>query len=117
MHTRLMCATTCNREIQNKLGGKAIERPQIDVSRHVWHGLVNEAFGMKLRPSFDPYTSANHFLLAAYMLPYISYTTYVGLNMHVEGHCAQEVTYFSHLDHLIHFLLILTDAGTSITWQ
>lgn len=46
---------------------------------------------MKLRPSFNPYSSGNAFLLAAYMLPYVSYTAYVGLNEHVEGVRARSV--------------------------
>jgi len=79
------------REISSKLGDKAIARPTIDISRHVWGGLFNEAFGRKLKPAFDPYTTSNHFLLAAYMLPYISYTGLVALNAHTEGKCARNL--------------------------
>lgn len=79
------------REISKKLGEKAISRPEIDISRKVWGGLFNEAFGTKLKPAFDPYTTGNHFLLAAYMLPYVSYTGYVALGMHAEGKCARDV--------------------------
>lgn len=78
------------------LGEKAISRPQIDISRHNWGGVFNEAFGTKLRPSFNPYSSGNAFLLAAYMLPYVSYTTYVGINEHVEGVRARSVRVYSY---------------------
>jgi len=82
----------CGREISSKLGDKAIARPTIDISRHVWGGLFNEAFGRKLKPAFDPYTTGNHFLLAAYMLPYISYTGLVALNAHTKGKSARNVS-------------------------
>lgn len=83
------------REITTQLGDKAIPRPAIDISRHVWGGLFNEAFGKKLRPAFDPYTTGNHFLLAAYMLPYVSYTGLVALNAHTQGKSAREVSIIS----------------------
>ena len=81
-----------DRELSTKLGAKAITRPEIDISRKVWNGLFNEAFGVKLKPAFDPYTTGNHFLLAAYMLPYVSYTGYVSIGMHAEGSSARDVS-------------------------
>eukprot|EP00897_Mesotaenium_endlicherianum_P003871 jgi/Mesen1/3511/ME000197S02530 len=68
------------RIIREYLGSKSVARPQIDISITNWNKLVSTALGFKLSTPFNPYQDDLHFLIAAFALPYVGLTAYVGTN-------------------------------------
>ncbi|XP_075652745.1 ferritin-like catalase Nec2 [Castanea sativa] len=57
---------------------KGFPRPLLDLSKESFANVVDAAVGKKLSPPFDPYYSGVHYLLAAYLIPYVGLTGYVG---------------------------------------
>ncbi|KDP27958.1 hypothetical protein JCGZ_19038 [Jatropha curcas] len=49
------------------------------------------ALGRELSPPFDPYSSGSHSLIAAYMIPYVSLTGYIGINQRIEGSASKQL--------------------------
>ncbi|CAN6295127.1 unnamed protein product [Urochloa humidicola] len=72
------------RAIQRTVGG--IPRPLIDLSPHNFAMVMDEAFGYKLDPPFDPYVNSLNFLLASYVIPYLGLNGYVGTNPIIDGY-------------------------------
>ncbi|CAL4939352.1 unnamed protein product [Urochloa decumbens] len=72
------------RAIQRTVGG--IPRPLIDLSPHNFARVMDEAFGYKLDPPFDPYVNSLNFLLASYVIPYLGLNGYVGTNPIIDGY-------------------------------
>ncbi|NP_001142402.1 Desiccation-related protein PCC13-62 [Zea mays] len=72
------------RAIQRTVGG--IPRPLIDLSAHNFARVMDEAFGTRLDPPFDPYVNSLNFLLASYVIPYLGINGYVGTNPIVDGY-------------------------------
>ncbi|CAN6306666.1 unnamed protein product [Urochloa humidicola] len=70
------------RAIQRTVGG--IPRPLIDLSPHNFAMVMDEAFGYKLDPPFDP--NSLNFLLASYVIPYLGLNGYVGTNPIIDGY-------------------------------
>eukprot|EP00897_Mesotaenium_endlicherianum_P003870 jgi/Mesen1/3510/ME000197S02524 len=68
------------RIIREFLGDQQIPRPLIDVSTNNWNSLVSKALGFNLSTPFNPYQDDIHFLIAAFVLPYVGLTAYVGTN-------------------------------------
>lgn len=64
------------RAIVTTVGGFA--RPQIDLSRHNFANIFDQAVGYKLTPPFDPYSNTVNYLLASYVIPYVGLVGYVG---------------------------------------
>ncbi|XP_010549015.1 PREDICTED: desiccation-related protein PCC13-62 [Tarenaya hassleriana] len=57
---------------------KGFPRPHMDLSGGAFAKVMDEALGMTLVPSFDPYSNPINFLLASYLVPYVGLTGYVG---------------------------------------
>ncbi|KAF8721063.1 hypothetical protein HU200_023477 [Digitaria exilis] len=72
------------RSIQRTVGG--IPRPLIDLSAHNFARVMDQAFGSKLNPPFDPYINSLNFLLASYVIPYLGINGYVGTNPIIDGY-------------------------------
>ncbi|GMY16887.1 desiccation-related protein PCC13-62-like [Fagus crenata] len=64
------------RAIFTRIGG--IHRPLLDLSRHTFAKVFDEAVGFKLSPPFDPYLNTLNYLLASYVIPYVGLVGYVG---------------------------------------
>jgi len=60
------------------LGSKAFARPQIDIGLATWQTLLEKGYGVSV-PQFDPYTYDMDWLIAAFALPYVGLTAYVGI--------------------------------------
>lgn len=94
-----MCYCFRCRSIQRTVGG--IPRPLIDLSAHNFAKVMDEAFGYKLDPPFDPYTNSLNFLLASYVIPYLGLNGYVGTNPIIDGYETKKVT-ISRTHSMIH---------------
>ncbi|CAN6289467.1 unnamed protein product [Urochloa humidicola] len=77
------------RAIQHTVGG--IPRPLIDLSPYNFARVMDEAFGYKLEPPFDPYINSLNFLLASYVIPYLGLNGYVGTNPIIDGYKTKEL--------------------------
>ncbi|XP_050203338.1 ferritin-like catalase Nec2 [Mercurialis annua] len=64
------------RSIWRTVGG--FPRPLYDLRAENFANFFDEALEMKLDPPFDPYATTSHYLLAAYLLPYVGLVGYVG---------------------------------------
>ncbi|XP_078156124.1 desiccation-related protein PCC13-62-like [Carex rostrata] len=59
---------------------KGFPRPLLDISSGNFAKIMDMAFKRKLNPPFDPYANGLNYLLAAYVIPYVGLTGYVGAN-------------------------------------
>jgi hypothetical protein len=64
--------------LQKELGSYYFPRVQLNLSAANWANIIDEAFGEKLHPPFNPYTNTLNFLISAYAIPYVGLTGYVG---------------------------------------
>lgn len=78
-----------NRAMKKHVEG--FPRPLMDLSSSCFAEMMNSAFGESLDPPFNPYANSLNFLLASYLLPYTTLTSYEGLNPHLESPVARRV--------------------------
>nr|AWK59781.1 13-62 protein [Linderniella brevidens] len=71
------------RAIQSSVPG--FPRPLLDLSEKSFATIMDDAFGKPLNPPFDPYANDINYLLAAYVVPYVGLTGYVGANPKLES--------------------------------
>ncbi|KAK7405545.1 hypothetical protein VNO78_06957 [Psophocarpus tetragonolobus] len=71
------------RAIKSAVGG--FPRPLLDISKASIGKLMDSAFGKPLSPPFDPYANSLNFILAAYVIPYVGLTGYVGANPQLQN--------------------------------
>jgi hypothetical protein len=64
----------------------------INLSAHNFARVMDEAFGHRVDPPFDPYINSLNFLLASYMIPYLGINGYVGANPIIDGYETKKVT-------------------------
>ncbi|CAM6056328.1 unnamed protein product [Sphagnum tenellum] len=64
--------------IQKALGPYYFPRVQLDLSNATWANLMDNAFGEKLNPPFNPYINSLNYLISIYTIPYVGLTGYVG---------------------------------------
>ncbi|BFI34078.1 hypothetical protein AXG93_3228s1150 [Marchantia polymorpha subsp. ruderalis] len=79
------------RLIRSKLKGKAVPRPQLDISRSVWARFLAQALEQELIPPFNPYNDTISFLIAAQVLPYAALSAYFDQSSHIVGQEAQKL--------------------------
>ncbi|KAF9622835.1 hypothetical protein IFM89_034070 [Coptis chinensis] len=63
----------------------AFPRPLMDLSATHFARLMDTAMGIEMQPPFNPYLNDINFLLASYLFPYLSLTSYVGTNSLFNG--------------------------------
>ncbi|KAK4265936.1 hypothetical protein QN277_026921 [Acacia crassicarpa] len=66
------------RAIKSTVSG--FPRPLLNLSKEAFGEVMNNAFGRRLYPPFDPYANEINYLLASYVIPYVGLTGYVGAN-------------------------------------
>ncbi|XP_073053285.1 desiccation-related protein PCC13-62-like [Primulina eburnea] len=66
-------------------------RPLLDLSVANFATVMNNAFGKKLHPPFDPYANDLNYLLASYVIPYVGLTGYVGANPKLQSPTAKKL--------------------------
>ncbi|KAF6142648.1 hypothetical protein GIB67_015134 [Kingdonia uniflora] len=66
------------------LGG--FPRPLLDLSSQNFAEVMDDAFGYKLYPPFDPYLNSINYMLASYVIPYMGLVGYVGTNPYLKGY-------------------------------
>ncbi|CAN8320942.1 unnamed protein product [Cochlearia groenlandica] len=59
---------------------KGFARPQLDLSKKAFAKVMDNAFGIKFVPPFNPYENSVNYLIASYLVPYVGLTGYVGAN-------------------------------------
>ncbi|KAG2305148.1 hypothetical protein Bca4012_064216 [Brassica carinata] len=59
---------------------KGFARPLLDLSIKSFAKVMDDAFGRKLVPPFNPYANSYNYLIASYLVPYVGLTGYVGAN-------------------------------------
>ncbi|KAG2260903.1 hypothetical protein Bca4012_022023 [Brassica carinata] len=64
------------RAIADMTGG--IPRPLLNLTRENFAMFMDRAVGRRSNPRFDPYANSLNYLLAAYYIPYVGLTGYVG---------------------------------------
>ncbi|KAI3469258.1 hypothetical protein Pfo_025921 [Paulownia fortunei] len=64
------------RAIKSTISG--FPRPLLNLSATSFATIMNNAFGERLIPEFDPYINDINYLLASYIIPYVGLTGYVG---------------------------------------
>ncbi|XP_024017726.1 desiccation-related protein PCC13-62 [Morus notabilis] len=57
---------------------RGIPRPLLNLSSESFARISDQAVGFNLRPSFGPYANTLNYLLAAYTIPYVGLSGYVG---------------------------------------
>ncbi|KAJ6817416.1 desiccation-related protein PCC13-62-like [Iris pallida] len=77
------------RAIKKTVGG--FPRPLINLSKHNFEQIFDEAFGYSLSPPFDPYIDSLNYLLASYVIPYVGLVAYVGTNPNIEGYVTKRL--------------------------
>lgn len=77
------------RALKTTVGG--IPRPLLDLSAKNFAKILNEAFGYKLEPPFDPYRDSLSFMIASYVVPYVGLTGYVGTNPNIIGYVTKRL--------------------------
>lgn len=70
---------------------KGFPRPLLDISSGNFAKIMDMAFKRKLNPPFDPYANGLNYLLAAYVIPYVGLTGYVGANPKLQSPQAKRV--------------------------
>ncbi|XP_028760125.1 desiccation-related protein PCC13-62-like [Neltuma alba] len=64
---------------------KGFPRPLLNLSSEAFGEVMNNAFGRRLYPPFDPYANEINYLLASYVIPYVGLTGYVGANPQLQN--------------------------------
>ncbi|MED6139444.1 hypothetical protein PIB30_083894 [Stylosanthes scabra] len=59
---------------------KGFPRPLLNISSETFGEIIDNAFGEKLNPSFDPYANDINYLIASYAISYVGLNGYVGAN-------------------------------------
>ncbi|KAE9591621.1 hypothetical protein Lalb_Chr20g0120681 [Lupinus albus] len=71
------------RAIKNIVRG--FPRPLLNLSSTTFGQVMDNAFGRPLHPPFDPYASEINYILASYVIPYVTLTGYVGANPELQN--------------------------------
>ncbi|KDP27959.1 hypothetical protein JCGZ_19039 [Jatropha curcas] len=77
------------RAIKKRVRG--FPRPLLDLRAETFAQVMNKAFKKTLSPPFDPYASSLNFLLASYMIPYVTLNTYVAANQKLESSSSKQL--------------------------
>ncbi|KAK4433852.1 Desiccation-related protein PCC13-62 [Sesamum alatum] len=77
------------RAIQNTVRG--FPRPLLNISAESFAIVINDAFGQRLQPPFDPYANDINYLIASYIIPYVGLTGYVGANPNLQSTTAKSL--------------------------
>jgi hypothetical protein len=83
--------------IQNALGSYYFPRVQLNLSAANWANIIDNAFGEKLNPPFNPYNNSLNYLISIYTIPYVGLTGYVGASALLQGEGAKAVNPVPHL--------------------
>ncbi|XP_057753342.1 ferritin-like catalase Nec2 [Arachis stenosperma] len=59
---------------------RGFSRPLLNISSEIFGQIINNAFGERLKPPFDPYANDINYLIASYVIPYVGLNGYVGAN-------------------------------------
>ncbi|MED6139445.1 hypothetical protein PIB30_083895 [Stylosanthes scabra] len=59
---------------------RGFPRPLLNISSETFGQIIDNAFGEKLQPAFDPYANDISYLIATYVIPYVGLNGYVGAN-------------------------------------
>ncbi|RYR12599.1 hypothetical protein Ahy_B04g070067 isoform G [Arachis hypogaea] len=59
---------------------RGFSRPLLNISSAIFGQIINNAFGKRLEPPFDPYANDINYLIASYVIPYVGLNGYVGAN-------------------------------------
>ncbi|GAB4855582.1 Ferritin-like catalase Nec2 [Ancistrocladus abbreviatus] len=78
------------RILKSTVGG--IPRPFMNLSAANFARYVDEAFGYRMKPPFDPYRDSLSYMMASYIIPYIGLTGYVGANPMIKGYVTKRLT-------------------------
>ncbi|KAJ0960495.1 hypothetical protein J5N97_001654 [Dioscorea zingiberensis] len=71
------------------MGG--IARPLLNLSALNIGKMMNDAFGYKLQPPFNPYVKDTSFILGCYLLPYVGLVGYVGTNPNLNSRASKKL--------------------------
>ena len=71
---------------------KGFARPLLDLSKKSFAKVMDDAFGRKFVPPFDPYANSYNYLIASYLVPYVGLTGYVGANPKLHCPASRKVT-------------------------
>ncbi|KAK1295441.1 hypothetical protein QJS10_CPA16g01503 [Acorus calamus] len=77
------------RAIKTTVGG--FPRPLLDLSKHNFAKLFDQAFEHPLKPPFDPYANSINYMLASYVIPYEGLVGYVGANPNINGYVTKRL--------------------------
>ncbi len=78
--------------LQKALGSYYFPRVQLDLSAANWAKTIDNAFGEKLNPPFNPYKNSLNYLISIYTIPYVGLTGYVGTIPLLQGVGAKAVS-------------------------
>ena len=70
---------------------RGFPRPLLDLSKATFAKLIDNAFGQRLEPPFDPYANDINYLIASYVIPYVGLTGYVGANPQLQNATSRAV--------------------------
>ncbi|KAJ0982339.1 hypothetical protein J5N97_010594 [Dioscorea zingiberensis] len=71
------------------MGG--IARPLLNLSALNIGKMMNDAFGYKLQPPFNPYVKDTSFIQGCYLLPYVGLVGYVGTNPNLNSRASKKL--------------------------
>uniref|UniRef100_A0A7N0TFW5 Desiccation-related protein PCC13-62 n=1 Tax=Kalanchoe fedtschenkoi TaxID=63787 RepID=A0A7N0TFW5_KALFE len=77
------------RALKTTVGG--FPRPLMDLSARNFASLMDQAFGHRLLPPFDPYRNSLSYMIASYVIPYMGLVAYVGTNPLLEGYISKRL--------------------------
>ncbi|CAM6051241.1 unnamed protein product [Sphagnum compactum] len=75
--------------LQKQLGKYYFPRVQLNLSAANWAHIIDNAFGKKLNPPFNPYSNSLNYLISTYTIPYVGLTGYVGTIPLLQGEGAK----------------------------
>ncbi|RYR12602.1 hypothetical protein Ahy_B04g070067 isoform H [Arachis hypogaea] len=76
---------------------RGFSRPLLNISSAIFGQIINNAFGKRLEPPFDPYANDINYLIASYVIPYVGLNGYVGANPLLQSATAKaSVTEFTN---------------------
>ncbi|KAL4560171.1 hypothetical protein LXL04_032320 [Taraxacum kok-saghyz] len=70
---------------------RGFPRPLMNLSERAFANVMNDAFGERLYPPFDPYANDINYLLASSVIPYVGLTGYVGANPKLQSRLAKKI--------------------------
>ncbi|RYR12604.1 hypothetical protein Ahy_B04g070067 isoform B [Arachis hypogaea] len=76
---------------------RGFSRPLLNISSAIFGQIINNAFGKRLEPPFDPYANDINYLIASYVIPYVGLNGYVGANPLLQSATAKAVIKTSKL--------------------